>query len=90
MFSWENEPRIIGKGTLSDPSSEIRIIQEKSVLVQHLGDQYCYVTSMCNIIAFYATSKQVLILLMIWLDLGFISSVQMRPSVGFFNNTLSI
>lgn len=64
--------------------------RQKNVLIQHLGDQYCYVTSMCNIIAFYATAKQVLILLLIWLDLGFISSVQMRPTVGFFNKALSI
>lgn len=64
--------------------------RHKSVFIQHLGDQYCYVTSMCDIIAFYATAKQALILLLIWLDLGFISSVQMRPSVGFFNNGLSI
>lgn len=38
---------------------EIRIIQDKSAFIQHLGDQYCYVTSMCTIIAFYATAKQV-------------------------------
>lgn len=69
---------------------EIGIIQDKSVFIQHLGDQYFYVTSMCYIIAFYAIAKQVLILLLIWLDLVFISSVQMRPSVGFFNNGLSI
>jgi len=60
------------------------------VFIQHLGEQYCYVTCMCNIIAFYATAKQVLILLLRWLDLGFISSAQMRPSVGNFNNGLSI
>lgn len=46
------------------------------MFIQHLGDQYCYVTSMCTIISFYATAKQVLILLLIWLDLG--SSVQCR------------
>lgn len=68
----------------------MRIIQDKSVFVQHLGDQYSCVTSMFNNIAFYATAKQAQILLLIWLDLGFISSVQMRPSVGFFNNALSI
>lgn len=49
----------------------IRIIQDKRVFIRHLGDQYCYVTSMCNIIAFYAAAKQVLILLLVWLDLGF-------------------
>lgn len=56
----------------------------QNVLIQHLGDQYCCVTSMYNIIAFYATAKQALILLLIWLDLGFISSGQMRPSGGSF------
>lgn len=63
---------------------EIGIIQDKSVLIQHLGDQYGCITSMYIIIAFYATAKQALILLLIWQDLGFIGSGQMRPSVRFF------
>lgn len=70
---------------------EIGIIQDKSALIQRLRDQYGCITSMYIIIAFYATAKQALILLLIWRDLGFISSGQMRPSVGFFfNNGLSI
>lgn len=37
----------------------------------------------CNIIAFYANAKQVLILFLIWLKHTFISAAHMRPSVGF-------
>lgn len=43
-----------------------------------------------TLLHFYTIAKQVLILLLIWLNPTFISSVQMRPSVGFFNKGLSI